>query len=397
MIKEIGALILLIGTMYSCDSSKSDFRKPNATETKELSEVSLAIRDLLSKDVIIAHRGTIYWAPEETEPAFRWARNIGADYLELDLQMTKDSILVAMHDNTLLRTSNVKDIYPDVEKPTTNDFTLKQLRKLDFGSKFNRTHPKRARDSYIGAKILTFQDVIMIAEGYHIKELENGDPVKEAIDGEWTGKYQYEMDPSDNKNRPGVYAETKKLHLEKLLLKELKEYGWLITDNPKHIETYKGKVSYANTNARFILQTFYRRSIIELNKYLPGVPKCLLIWEPEMREKIKSDDRSKIDSILKKNYIETINYCVDNDVEIMGSSIKGKPNNYGELSAPWMVELVRNSGMIIHPYTFDGPKDFNTYGHEVDGVFTNRADLALIFLGRLDKNISEDVLKELGY
>ena len=397
MLKKAGILLAIISLMYSCDNNKSDFQKPNATETSELSEESIAVRDLLSKEIIIAHRGTIYWAPEETEPAFRWARNIGADYLELDLQMTKDSILVAMHDNTILRTSNVKDIFPDVEKPKTNDFTLKQLRSLDFGSWFNRKHPDRARDGFVGTKILTFKDVLMIAEGYHIKKHENGTPVKELVDGEWTGKYVYEMDPLDNRNRPGVYAETKKLHLEKLLAKELKEHGWLITDSPKKIKTYKGKVSYANTDARFILQTFYRRSVIQLNQYLPGIPKCLLIWEPKMRNKVESDDRAIIDSIVKKNYIETINYCVENNVEIMGSSIKGKPNNYGELSAPWMVELVHNSGMIMHPYTFDGPKDFKTYGHEVDGVFTNRADLALMFYGRLEENVTKELLDDLGY
>ena len=383
--------------MSSCNDNKSDFQKPNATETKQLSKEALAVRDVLTKEVVIAHRGTIYWAPEETEPAFRWARNIGADYLELDLQMTKDSILVAMHDNTLLRTSNVKDIFPDVEKPTTNDFTLKELRQLDFGSKFNTRNPDRARDGFVGTKILTFEDVIMIAQGYKIKKLENGEPAKKFVDGDWTGKYLYEKDPKDNLNRPGVYAETKKLHLEKLLLKELKEYGWLITDKPKSIETFKGKVGYANTDARFILQTFYRESIIELEKYLPGIPKCMLIWEPTMRGKFKSEDKAKIDSVIKKSYIETINYCVDNNVEIMGSSIAGKPNNYGELSAPWMVDLVRKSGMIIHPYTFDGPRDFKVYGHEVDGVFTNRADLALIFYGRLKENNSLKILDELGY
>ena len=32
----------------------------------------------IPKDIVIAHRGTTYWAPEETEMAYRWARNIGA-------------------------------------------------------------------------------------------------------------------------------------------------------------------------------------------------------------------------------------------------------------------------------------------------------------------------------
>ena len=397
MLQRIVGLMAGILVLSSCDSNNSDFQTPNATETKELNKASLEVRDLLSKDVVIAHRGSTYWAPEETEPAYRWARNIGADYLECDLQMTKDSILVTLHDDHLSRTSNVGEVFPDVKDPTTNDFTLKELRQLDFGLWFNNKHPHRARESYVGTKLLTFHDVIMIAEGHHIKKYENGEPVKEIVDGEWTGKYSYEKDPDDNQNRPGVYAETKKLHLEELLTKELKEYNWLITDNPKHIETYKGKVSFANTKARFILQSFYPESIVKLNKQLPGVPKCFLIWEPDMRENINSKDIDSITAVIKKNYIETINFCIDNNVEIMGSSISGKPNNYGELSAPWMVELVHNSGMIVHPYTFDGLEDFNTYGYKVDGVFTNRTDLALMFYGRLENNNSEEILNKLGY
>lgn len=52
----------------------------------------------LPRNIVIAHRGTTCWAPEETEVAMRWARNVGADCLELDLQRTKDRYLVALHD-----------------------------------------------------------------------------------------------------------------------------------------------------------------------------------------------------------------------------------------------------------------------------------------------------------
>lgn len=386
--KNIFLIIILLSAILSCNNSKktmnTESKNPNTKPTKVLNSESLKIRNYLKKDIVIAHRGSTYWTPEETEPAYRWARNIGADYLELDLQMTKDSILVAYHDNTLLRTSNVSEVFPEIKNPTTNDFTLKQLRNLDYGSWFNKSYPKRARKSFIGLEILTFKDVLMIAEGYQIKK-KDGKPVKEIINGNWTGKYLHEKDPNDNQNRPGVYTETKKLGLEKLLAKELKEYQWLITDNPKKIKTYKNKVAIANTNGRFILQSFYRESIEKLNIYLPNIPKCLLIWKPEM------------DKNLKNGYIETINYCINNNVEIMGPSIAGAPNNYGELTAPWMVELIHQSGMLIHPYTFDTVADFDKYANSVDGVFTNRADLGLIYYKRLENNISEDVLIELGY
>jgi|LGOV01.1.fsa_nt_gb glycerophosphoryl diester phosphodiesterase len=377
-------LTLLMGCNTSKNVMKSPFSSPNATITKEINQDALKIRNYLSKDIVIAHRGSTYWAPEQTEPAYRWARNIGADYLELDLQMTKDSILVVVHDETLLRTSNVKEVFPEVIEPTTNDFTLKELRSLDFGTWFNKLNPDRAKDTYKSLKILTFQDVVMIAEGYRIKK-EDGECSKEIINNNGTGKYLYELDPSDNKNRPGIYAETKKLHLEQLLAKEIKEYKWLITDNPKKIKTYKDKVAIANTDARFILQTFYRSSIEELEMVLPKVPKCLLLWKPDMIGDLDS------------NFIDAINFCADNNVEIIGTSISGKPNNYDELTDKWMVDLIHKSGIIIHPYTFDTNDDFTRYSNDVDGVFTNRADLALIFYKRLKNNNSEKILKDLGY
>ncbi|MBQ1648069.1 MAG: glycerophosphodiester phosphodiesterase, partial [Bacteroidales bacterium] len=50
---------------------------------------------------VMAHRGSTYWAPEETESAWRWAREMGADYLESDLQCTKDGVILANHDVNL--------------------------------------------------------------------------------------------------------------------------------------------------------------------------------------------------------------------------------------------------------------------------------------------------------
>ncbi|MCK5781607.1 MAG: hypothetical protein KAH10_03405, partial [Flavobacteriales bacterium] len=83
--------LLLIMGCNSKDKKVSPFQSPSAIETNSLSADALEVRDLVKKDIVIAHRGSTYWAPETSEAAYRWARNIGADYLELDLQMTKDS------------------------------------------------------------------------------------------------------------------------------------------------------------------------------------------------------------------------------------------------------------------------------------------------------------------
>jgi glycerophosphoryl diester phosphodiesterase len=53
----------------------------------------------------IGHRGASGYAPEHTIPAYDLALKQGADYIEIDLQMTADGVLVALHDDTLDRTA----------------------------------------------------------------------------------------------------------------------------------------------------------------------------------------------------------------------------------------------------------------------------------------------------
>ncbi len=386
MLNNILKCIVVSVLLFGCNQQKNKESINEGETAKTITESSKKIRDYIKKDIVIAHRGSTYWTPEETEPAYLWARNIGADYLELDVQLTKDNVLIAFHDNDLSRTTNVAEVFPERIKSGINDFTLKELRSLDIGSWFNAVNPDRARESYKDLKIMTLKDIVMIAEGNRIK-MKDGNPIKELIEGKWTGKYLYEKDPNDNGNRPGIYIETKhpKLNSEIVLAKEITELGWNINSNPKHIKTIKGKVAIANTNARLILQSFSPESIIQLEKQLPNIPKCFLLWKPEMKGE------------LKEVYKRAIDFAIENNVQIIGSSIIGEPNNYKELTAIWMVELIHNAGLIIHPYTFDTNEQLNNYKDRVDGVFTNRADLALEFYNRKSKTSSQDILLELGY
>jgi glycerophosphoryl diester phosphodiesterase len=380
MRNRIGIAVIAL-FLINCGQIK---KEENSIGVNKLSEDAMKVRDYVEKDVVIAHRGTTYWAPEETEPAFRWARNIGADYLELDLQMTKDNFLIALHDDDLSRTTNVAEVYPDKINAPIIEFTLKELRSLDAGSWFNDLSPARARVGFAGLKILTFEDVVKIAEGYRIKKV-NGEPVKRLNNNEWTGFYEYEKDPDDNGNRPGIYAETKKKDFEKILSNELKELGWNVNGNPKEIKTVSGKVGIANTNGRFILESFSMESIQELEKYMPDIPKCFLLWGPAMGDS------------LKESYKKAIEFSISQNAHFIGPSIAGEPNNYEELTAPWMIGLIHESGMSIHPYTFDTNEQLTKYGPSVEGLFTNRADLALKFHGRLQGQSAEEILLDLGY
>ena len=56
----------------------------NMVSVQPISEQLAEVRDYVPLYAVIAHRGSTYWAPEETESAWRWAREMGADYLESD-------------------------------------------------------------------------------------------------------------------------------------------------------------------------------------------------------------------------------------------------------------------------------------------------------------------------
>ena len=73
-------------------------------------EVSILESDKL---LIIAHRGASGYAPEHTMESYKLAKELGADYLEIDLQMTKDGQLVAMHDETVDRTTDGEGFVSD--------------------------------------------------------------------------------------------------------------------------------------------------------------------------------------------------------------------------------------------------------------------------------------------
>ena len=117
------------------------------------------------RPAIIAHRGASYFAPEETAPAYLLAREMGVDYLELDLQRTKDGVLIALHDDDLRRTTNIAEVFPGRETDSVDKFTFAELQSLDAGSWFNVRFPDRARSSFKDVKILRLEDVMNIAEG----------------------------------------------------------------------------------------------------------------------------------------------------------------------------------------------------------------------------------------
>ena len=104
------------------------------------------------KDIVnVSHRGASGYAPEHTITSYQMGDKMHGDYIEVDLQMTKDGKLIAMHDETVDRTTDGTGL--------VKDYTLEQIKQLDAGSWFNEKYPQYANSEYAGLKVPTLEEV----------------------------------------------------------------------------------------------------------------------------------------------------------------------------------------------------------------------------------------------
>jgi len=90
---------------------------------------------------VIAHAGARSLAPENTLAAARKAYELGADYWETDTAITADGHVVLMHDDAMMRTTDVAEKFPQRVPAPFSTYTLAEIRTLDAGSWFERDDP----------------------------------------------------------------------------------------------------------------------------------------------------------------------------------------------------------------------------------------------------------------
>lgn len=186
----------------------------------------------MAKDpIIIAHRGASGERPEHSIASYARAIEQGADYIEPDLVLTRDGVLVARHENEISETTDVADRPEfadrkatktiDGEKMTgwfTEDFTLAELKTLRAKERLPLLRTaNRAFDGQFD--IPTFEEIILLAKA---KEKEAG-------------------------RRIGIYPETKHpgyfaaigLPHEAPLLALLAKYGYTAKDDPLFIQSFE--------------------------------------------------------------------------------------------------------------------------------------------------------------
>ncbi len=114
----------------------------------------------------IAHRGASGYAPEHTLAAYRLALEQHAEFVEPDLGVTRDNVLICLHDDTLERTTDAARVFaarPSTAGPRPGrhwlaaDFTLAEIKRLDAGRWFD--------ERFAGERIPTFQEMIDLVRG----------------------------------------------------------------------------------------------------------------------------------------------------------------------------------------------------------------------------------------
>jgi glycerophosphoryl diester phosphodiesterase len=294
----------------------------------------------VKRPLLIAHRGASGYAPEHTVAAYKLAIEQGADFVEQDLQLTKDGVLICIHDPDLARTTNVAEVFPDRAKLRdpfetgtakrgwyTIDFTLAEIKRLDAGSWFNRANPFASNQSFVGQRIPTMEETIKFVG-----------------------------------HRAGLYIELKHFTFYKSLgfdpaeklAAVLKAHGF---DRPAQRD-------------RIFIQSFYKEGLLRMLELAPGYARVqLLPMETAGREK----DTATVTSGLAAE---------------IAAYAKGVGPAKTMLANAEDVATFHKAGLVIHPYTFRGSTSANAR-RPLDEVQSNGSTLK--------QNIVADIQRYVGY
>jgi Glycerophosphoryl diester phosphodiesterase len=333
--------------------------------------------------IVIAHRGASGYLPEHTLAAYALAIEMGADYIEPDLVMTRDGILVVRHENEIggttdvstrpeygcRRTSKVID-GNTVTGWFTEDFTLAELKTLRAVERIPSLRPSNARFDGV-FEVPTLTEVLDLVRGANERfHLEAG------------------RDRQRRERVVGVYPETKHpsyfasigLPMERRLVEELE----LANLNHPHSPVYIQSFEVANLK---LLRTLTALPLIQLLS-ASGKPYDFVV---------SGDSRSYADLAAKCGLADIAAYANGVGVEkplVIPTDAKG-----GLARVTALVEDAHAAGLVVHAWTFraenaflpcgfkgDQPSDPAQFGDlsgeiryflaaGIDGFFTDMPDL----------------------
>jgi glycerophosphoryl diester phosphodiesterase len=261
------------------------------------------------KILLIAHRGASGYAPEHTLAAYELAIKQGADFVEQDLQFTKDGALVCLHDPDLERTTDVAKIFPDratLRDPGltgtpkrgwyTIDFTLAEIKRLDAGSWFNRANPFASNPAYVGQRVPTMEEAIKLV-----------------------GK------------RAGLYIE----------LKHFEFYKSIGFDSASKLAGILNAHGFDRAPQRIFIQSFYKEGLLRMKDVAPAYPRVQLL-------PMETAGREKDTAIVSAELAAEI-----------AAYAQGAGPSKNLLKSADDVATFHKAGLVIHPYTFRGMTSAN--------------------------------------
>ncbi|WP_030672525.1 glycerophosphodiester phosphodiesterase family protein [Streptomyces rimosus] len=256
----------------------------------------------------VAHRGASAYAPENTLAAVDAAADLGFAWVENDVQRTKDGELVILHDTSLARTTDVEQVFPDRAPWNVADFTLAEIEKLDAGSWFG---PK-----FTGERVPTLEDYMDTVE--------------------------------DNDQNLLLEIKSPELYpgIERQILKELREDGWLDRDHVKR---------------RLIVQSFSADSVKKVHGLRPDIKTGFLgtpavaelpkyaAFADQINPQYKSIDAGYVASVHKVKGphgrpLEVFTWTIDdaaNAVKAAGQGVNGIISNKPDVVRKALEKSVR--------------------------------------------------------
>lgn len=276
--------------------------------------------------IVIAHRGASGYRPEHTLAAYELAMQMGADFIEPDLVITQDGVLVARHENEIGDTTNVGDRPEFASRRTTKvidgqpvtgwfteDFTLAELKTLRARERL----PFRSTDYNDRFEIPTFEEIIQLTQRYSQET------------GHTVGIYPETKHPS--------YFQAIGLPLEPPLLLLLERYG------------------YTGPTAAVMIQSFETANLKTLRAQTQ-VPLIQLLGD---RHEVQFDSGLAYGQMVSPEGLRAIAQYANGIGPSKRLIIPADPVDSSWLLPPTLlVEKAHDCGLWVHPYTFRHEPEF---------------------------------------
>ena len=318
--------------------------------------VSLAVA-ASTEPLVIAHRGASGYLPEHTIPAIAMAHAMGADYLEQDVVLSKDSVPMVLHDIHIDTVSDVATRFAQRKRADGRfyaiDFTADELRQLNATERFDpatgqAVFPKRFPVGKGAFRIPTLEEELQVIQGLNRST------------GRTAGVYPEIKEPAFHRKEGK--------DISAIVLALLAKYGYAAKADPVFVQCF----DYAEVK-RIRGELGYKGKLVQL-----------------LESSLGRGNSPEFDRLRTRAGLAELAKVADGIGPALNDVVAPAESGYKPTS---LVVDAHAAGLAVHPYTFradqlppgitafeDLLKLFVDLG--IDGLFTDQSDLARAYLRR---------------